>query len=135
MYLGLSALSGDVPLYIVDVMCCNNMYAGLSANSQGIIYCKVYKTVYKIVCEQCPSYLCNLVQVRNDSINLRSKNNLTFHRFKTVTYGKECFRYKAPFYWNSLPNDMKNASSLYSFKSFYPNGHQHVLAAFAFYPK
>ena len=92
--------------------------------------------MYEIVCEQCPSYLGNLVHVRNDSINLRSKNNLTFPRFKTVTYGKECFRYKAPFYWNSLPNDMKNASSLYSFKSFfYPNGHQHVLAAFAFYAK
>ena len=37
MYLSLSALSGDVPLYIVDVMCCNNTYAGLSANSQGML--------------------------------------------------------------------------------------------------
>ena len=37
MYLGLSALSGDVPLYILDVVCCNNMYAGLSANSQGML--------------------------------------------------------------------------------------------------
>ena len=79
---------------------------------------KKCETVYKIVCAQCPSYLGNLVHVRNDSINLRSKNNLTFPRFKPVTYGKECLRYKAPFYWNSLPNDMKNASSLYSFKSF-----------------
>ena len=38
MYLGLSALSGDVPLYIMDVMCCNDMYTGLSANSsQGML--------------------------------------------------------------------------------------------------
>ena len=45
---------------------------------------KILETVYTIVCEQCPSYLGNLVHVRNDSINLRSKNNLTFPRFKTV---------------------------------------------------
>ena len=37
MYLGLSALSGDVPLYIMDVMCCNDTYSGLSANSQGML--------------------------------------------------------------------------------------------------
>ena len=37
MYLGLSAFSGDVPLYIVDVMCCDNIYTGLSANSQGML--------------------------------------------------------------------------------------------------
>ena len=39
MYLGLSALSGDVPLYIMDVMCCtcNDMYTGLSANYQGML--------------------------------------------------------------------------------------------------
>ena len=37
MYLGLSALSGDGPLYIMDVMCCNDMYTGLSANSQGML--------------------------------------------------------------------------------------------------
>ena len=36
MYLGLSALFEDVPLYIMDVMCCNDMYTGLSANSQGM---------------------------------------------------------------------------------------------------
>ena len=37
MYLGLSALSGDAPLYIMDVMYCNDMYTGLSANSQGML--------------------------------------------------------------------------------------------------
>ena len=37
MYLGLSTLSGDVPLYIMDVMCFNDMYTGLSANSQGML--------------------------------------------------------------------------------------------------
>ena len=37
MYSRLSALSGDVPLYVLDVMCCNDMYAGLSANSQGML--------------------------------------------------------------------------------------------------
>ena len=34
MYLG---FSGDVPLYISGVMCCNNMCAGLSANSQVML--------------------------------------------------------------------------------------------------
>ena len=38
MYLSLSALSGEaVPLHIMDVMCCNAMYLGLSANSQGML--------------------------------------------------------------------------------------------------
>ena len=34
--LGWSALSGDVPLY-VWMMCCNIVYTGLSANSQGML--------------------------------------------------------------------------------------------------
>ena len=37
MYLSLSALSGDVPLYVIDVMCCDAMYTGLTANSQGML--------------------------------------------------------------------------------------------------
>ena len=79
---------------------------------------KILETVYKVVNELCPTYLSNLVHVRNKCINFRSKNNLTVPKFNTITHGKESFRYKAPYFWNTLSNNMKNASSLYSFKSF-----------------
>ena len=78
---------------------------------------KILETVYKVVNELCPTYLSNLVHVRNKCINFRSKNNLTVPKFNTITHGKESFRYKAPYFWNNLSNNMKNASSLYSFKS------------------
>ena len=79
---------------------------------------KILETVYKVVNELCPTYLSNIVHVRNKCINFRSKNNLTVPKFNTITHGKESFRYKAPYFWNTLSNNMKNASSLYSFKSF-----------------
>ena len=79
---------------------------------------KILETVYKVVNELCPTYLSNLVHVRNKCINFRSKNNLPVPKFNTITHGKESFRYKAPYFWNTLSNNMKNASSLYSFKSF-----------------
>ena len=61
---------------------------------------------------------CYLISEKKQCINFRSKTNLTVPKFNTVTHGKESVRYKVPYFWNTLSNNMKNTSSLYSFKSF-----------------
>ena len=90
--------------------------------------------MYKVVNELCPTYLSNLVHVRNKCINFRSKNNPTVPKLNTVKHGKESFMYKAPYFWNTLSNNMKNDSKMI-LSRFYLNGHLHVHVDFVFYVK
>ena len=50
-------------------------------------------------------------------------------QYKTITYGKHSFIYHAPYYWNKLPNLIKNAHNFNVLSPFYVNGRQHVRAA------
>ena len=77
---------------------------------------KMQETIFKIINGMCPTYLSNIVNVKKTTINLRCENLLSIPKFKTVTYGKNSFIYKAPCYWNKVPNNVKNAQSMSSFK-------------------
>ena len=79
-----------------------------------VVNCK--GEVFKIINGMCPTYLSNIVNVKKTTINLRCENLLSIPKFKTVTYGKNSFIYKAPCYWNKVPNNVKNAQSMSSFK-------------------
>ena len=46
-----------------------------------------------------------------------SKLLFTVHTVNSVTYGKHAFSFSAPILWNSLPDSVKNTTSLSSFKS------------------
>ena len=63
-----------------------------------------------------PEYMSSLVNVKPVTANLRSQNNLIVPKYSTITYGKNNFMYYAPFYWNTLPNDVKNEQTFYAFK-------------------
>ena len=78
---------------------------------------KFLEMAYKIRNNMCPEYLSHLITVKNVPVNLRSENTLIIPKYTTVAYGKNNFVYNGPFYWNTLPDDTKKATSLYSFKS------------------
>ncbi len=63
-----------------------------------------------------PAYLSNLIIVKRVTVNLRSVNSLVMPKYKTITYGKNSFKYNASFYWTCMPNDEKNAQSIQYFK-------------------
>ena len=73
--------------------------------------------VYKIAHDKCPIYLNDLIKPKNLPINLRSENDMFIPQYKTITYGKHSFIYHAPYYWNKLPNLIKNAHNFNVFKS------------------
>lgn len=79
---------------------------------------KVLTLVFKCLHNQAPVYLTELTVRLNHHRALRSSHtNLLVPRFKTSTYGARSFSVIGPKLWNDLPNDIKCASSLASFKS------------------
>ena len=89
---------------------------------QRIIF-KILLIVYKILSNQAPFYLSNLIELyvpgRSD---LRSANpdfcllKRQDSRFTTKSYGWRAFNICAPFLWNELPLFIRNAKSVDIFK-------------------
>ena len=66
-----------------------------------------------------PPYLSSLLHIYTPSRSLRSSSEklLRVPKFRTKTFGQRSFQYQAPSIWNSLPQKIRNATSLSSFKS------------------
>ena len=79
---------------------------------------KVILYTYKAIKNRAPSYICNLVEKYKPSRELRSMSQsvLKVPIPKTVTYGSRSFRVAASQLWNTLPNHVKDAASIDSFK-------------------
>ena len=74
------------------------------------------ESVYKILKGNCPHYLRALCQEKHDvRYDFRAENNVFIPKYQTVCYGKKSFKYTAPYVWNSLANDVKDATSLNEF--------------------
>ena len=78
---------------------------------------KFMEAIYKISHGKYPIYLNALIKHKNVQINLRSENDMCIPQYKTIKYGKNSFKYSAPFYWNKLPNVVKNAQNFNHFKT------------------
>ena len=65
-----------------------------------------------------PLYLSSLLNIYQPSRSLRSSNEklLTVPKISTKTFGQRSFQYQAPLVWNSLPTEIRNCSSLETFK-------------------
>ena len=74
--------------------------------------------VFKIINNQCPLFLQDLVQQRNSTYNFRYQKTLELPRPRTTRYGKQSFSYAAATLWNSLPNHARELSTLSQFKTF-----------------
>ena len=73
---------------------------------------------YKALHNEAPSYISDLVQKYTPSRSLRSENQLLLQtpRTHTCTYGDRSFSAIAPTLWNNLPNNIRTAGSVTSFK-------------------
>ena len=75
--------------------------------------------MFKCIHGIAPSYLCNGVNLEHDVAvyNSRSKDSMNAHvpSWRTEYY-KHSFNYKSTILWNSLPNEIKNATTLSLFK-------------------
>jgi len=80
---------------------------------------KIITITYQALNGMAPSYICDLLQVRQQSRNLRSTSrglSLVVPAHQTQAYGARSFSIAAPTLWNSLPVDIKNAQSLFTYK-------------------
>ena len=80
---------------------------------------KLLLITFKIIHGLCPAYLSSLLQQYHPQRSLRSCSKLLFTlpSVNYVTYGERAFSFSAPILWNSLPDAVKNTTSLSSFKS------------------
>ena len=80
---------------------------------------KVLTLTYKSLKGLAPGYLSELLQERrpNRTTRLSSQFLLTEPRSRTVTYGDRAFSRAAPRLWNNLPQSLREATSLHSFKT------------------
>ena len=71
-----------------------------------------YKVKYGVV----PDNVSNLF-VRKDSAHSLRNNDFVIPRFSTIRHGKHSIRYIDPFLWSKLNKDLREASSLASFRN------------------
>jgi hypothetical protein len=80
---------------------------------------KINFITYKCLNDQAPEYLSELISVYNPPRSLRStdQNLLSVPPTRLKTYGDRAFSKAAPTLWNNLPEDIRRATSLDSFKN------------------
>ena len=72
---------------------------------------------YKILNKQGPTYLHDLVSLKNSEYSFRYTNIVNIPRPRTTRYGLKSFRYAAAKLWNELPDNFRLASSFECFKT------------------
>ena len=63
-----------------------------------------------------PSFMKDIFQVRSSNYSSRNPNNLAHYRPNQVTFGTHSLKFLGPHIWNCLPNELKSAESLNTFK-------------------
>ncbi len=58
-----------------------------------------------------------MFQVKDITYDLRDSNILCQRKFNNITYGKKTFSYYGTHIWNSLPNNIKESTSLNNYKT------------------
>lgn len=79
---------------------------------------KILLLTYKALHEMAPTYVADLLNRYIPARRLRSssKKLLVVPTIRTKTYGQRAFSYAAPYLWNLLPEHLKDATSVDSFK-------------------
>ena len=73
---------------------------------------------YKSLCNQAPTYLCNLLHTRQSLYNLRSTSAVVLNAPQSRTnVGPKAFAETGPKCWNRFPQSVRLTNSLSSFKS------------------
>ena len=71
---------------------------------------------YKCINNMSPEYLRDLVEVKQTKYSFRYANAVKIPTVRTVTYGQRSFRFESARVWNSLPNELRTATSFWEFK-------------------
>jgi hypothetical protein len=71
---------------------------------------------YAIINKEGPNYLHNLVNIKDNHYSFRYNNTVDLPQVRTTRYGLNSFSYTAAKIWNSLPNNIRNASSFGMFR-------------------
>ena len=108
---------------------------------QARIHFKLLMTTWKAIKKQAPQYIQQLIKVRQQqNHNLRSNNKVMLESPSPLNKNKHeerAFSFAAPILWNPLPEYVKNAATLFSFKKnlkthlfqkFYKNWSYHTSA-------
>lgn len=78
---------------------------------------KIATITYKLLSNQQPLYLANLLNDYQPTRTLRSSSEQLLHQPRTATvFGSRAFSSAAPAIWNSIPLHIRNSTSLASFK-------------------
>ena len=72
--------------------------------------------VFKTLAGLNPSFMANIFVPKHTNYNLRSANVLEILKARSITYGTNSFTFQAYLLWNSLPDDIKNETSVIKFK-------------------
>ena len=80
---------------------------------------KILLRTYKVLNNQAPSYLTELIVPYHPARTLRSKDAglLVVPRISRCRMGAKAFSYQAPLLWNRLPLSVRDADTLSTFKS------------------
>ena len=85
---------------------------------QRVIY-KLLLLTYKALHQCAPVFISDIIRryVPSRSLRSASETRLLLPKSLLKTYGDRSFAYAAPFLWNNLPVDIRNAPSVEVFKS------------------
>ena len=77
----------------------------------------IAQETYKVINNQSPSYLSELIRFRNSRYPTRNTDiDIYVPRVNQVKFGNRSFKYEAPVLWNSLPNDFRKVENFSIFK-------------------
>ena len=79
--------------------------------------CQLLSEIYKTAPSLNPSFMQELFKVKESRYSLRNQNLLSFPATKTNRFGTQSFLFRGSLLWNLLPDSVKNAPSLASFKN------------------
>ena len=73
--------------------------------------------IFKTLNDLNPSFMTDIFQIRTSNYSWRNPNNLTHYRPNQVIFGTKSLRVLGPQIWNCLPEELKSAENLNTFKS------------------
>ena len=93
----------------------------LKTSNSSTLYLKrvrmIAQETYKVINNQSPSYLSELIRFRNSRYPTRNTDiDIYVPRVNQVKFGNRSFKYEAPVLWNSLPNDFRKVENFSIFK-------------------
>ena len=108
---GLKAIYREEELSFDQLLTIDN---GITVHTKNLItlLVKVFKTLAGLN----PSFMANIFIPKHTNYNLRSANLLEIPKARSITYGTNSFTFQASLLWNSLPDDIKNETSVIKFK-------------------